>query len=152
MKKFLICFVAILVFFNLTGCESSSEDSNNKNTPSSEEKNTKKNQYELDKAFKFDGLEITISSQYEFTTLDNEFSDYYNSTVVKVPVTVKNLKDETHSLNMFYINWLGSTGTEVENFSAYFDDAVEYAGDLRTGASYTKYFYFLYDGDGTIHY
>ena len=29
------------------------------------------------------------------------------------------------------------------------DDTVDYAGDLRSGASYTKYLYFLYDGNGT---
>lgn len=149
MRKLLICFVAILICFNLTGCESSNSNNSDSKIPNNEEKvDSKNNQYSLDKAFKFDNLEVTISSNYEFTTIDNEYSEYNGATVIKVPVTVKNLKDETHSLNTFYVNWFGSAGTEVETFEFYFDDSVDLAGNLRTGASYTKYFYFLYDGNG----
>ena len=50
---------------------------------------------------------------------------------------------------MFYYSLFGSQGTELDGVSAYFDDTVDYAGDLRSGASYTKYLYFLYDGNGT---
>lgn len=42
----------------------------------------------------------------------------------------------------------GSKGTELKTVSAYFNDCVDHAGNLRTGSSYTKYFCFLYDGDG----
>ena len=149
MKKVLVCIVAILVCFSLTGCEDSN-NSDNLKVPNNEEKtNSKNNKYALDKVFQFDDLEINISSSYEFTNIDNEYSEHNGATVVKVPITVKNLKDETHSLNTFYVNWFGSKGTEVETFEFYFDDSVDLAGELRTGASYTKYFYFLYDGDGT---
>ena len=71
------------------------------------------------------------------------------STVVKVPITVKNLSSETHSLNMFYYSIFGSKGRELDSVSSYFDDSVDFAGELRNGASYTKYLYFLYDGNGT---
>ena len=73
---------------------------------------------------------------------------YDGKTVVKLPITVKNIKDETHSLNMFYYSIFGTEGIELDSLSAFFDDAVDYAGDLKNGGSYTKYLYFLYDGDG----
>ena len=50
---------------------------------------------------------------------------------------------------MFMYTIYNSSGTEAEDVDSYFDDAVDFAGDLRSGASYTKYLYFLYDGDGT---
>ena len=62
---------------------------------------------------------------------------------------MKNNKDENHNLNMFYYKTFGSQGTELDDISAYFDDEVGWAGELRPGASYTKAFYLLYDGDGT---
>ncbi len=38
---------------------------------------------------------------------------------------------------------------QLESAAPYFDDVIDYTGDLRSGASYTKYFYILYDGNGT---
>jgi hypothetical protein len=65
-----------------------------------------------------------------------------------MPITIKNLKNKTHKLNMFDFKLFGSKGTQLDFVSAYFDDSIDFAGDLRPGASYTKYFYFSYDGDG----
>lgn len=107
-----------------------------------------KTNYGFNETFIFDDLEITIGSNYTFTKVDNRYSDYHNKTVIKLPITVKNLSSETHGLNMFYYDIYGSYGTEVKKLSTYFDDTVDFAGDLRSGASYTKYLYFLYDGNG----
>ena len=49
---------------------------------------------------------------------------------------------------MFYYDVYGSQGTEVKSLNSYFDENIDDAGDLRSGASYTKYIYFLYDGNG----
>lgn len=155
MKKILFIVVCCLC---LCGCEDSNKTNinntfkeNNNSDTTQQEKETKTNNSKpaLDKAFNFDDLEITIGSSYSFVAIDNHYSEHHNSSVVKLPVTIKNLKDETHSLNMFYFNLFGSKGTELDNIASYFDDSIDYAGDLRTGASYTKYFYLLYDGDGT---
>lgn len=105
--------------------------------------------YSLGETFKFDELEITFGTEIGFSKVNNRYSDYNGKTVVKLPITVKNLKKETHGLNMFYYNFYGSQGTEVKDLGNYFDNDVAYAGDLRSGASYTKYVYFQYDGDGT---
>ena len=104
--------------------------------------------YSFNEKFKFDDLEIKIGSNYSFDTVKNSFSEYNNKRVVKLPVTVKNLSTETHNLNMFFYSIFGSKGTEMDSLGAYFDNDVNFAGKLRSGASYTKYMYFLYDGNG----
>lgn len=108
----------------------------------------KKKVYGYNETFEFDNLEITIGEKLVFKKVDNRFSDYNGKTVVGIPFTVKNLNQETHSLNMFYYKVFGSVGTEIETVNSYFKDNLDYAGDLRPNASYTKYTYCLYDGDG----
>lgn len=148
MKKLLLIMLCCLC---LSGCTSTNNETpNNAQTNETENNNsTESTDYSVNKAFTFDELEITISDDYDFDTIDNIYSEYDNQTVIKVPVTVKNLKDETHSLNMFYYSFFGSQGTELDSVASYFDDSIDFAGDLRKDASYTKYFYILYDGDGT---
>ena len=102
----------------------------------------------LGDTFTFDDLEITLGKDLSFTEIKNEYSEDYGKPVVRIPITVKNLKEETHGLNMFYYKAYGANGTKLSNVAIYFDDNVDFAGDLRTGASYTKYLYFLYDADG----
>lgn len=132
---------------NNTGTNTSTNNSSTADNSSNNSSN--KNTYGFNETFEFDNLEITIGSDYTTTTVSNQFSEHNGSTVVKVPITVKNLSSETHSLNMFYYSIFGSKGTELDSVSSYFDDSVDFAGELRNGASYTKYLYFLYDGNGT---
>ena len=129
--------------------ENSSINNSTENNNSSNTATTTKKSYSYNETFEFDDLEITIGSNYTFTTVDNKYSEHYQKTIVKLPITIKNIKDETHSLNLFYYNIFGSNGTEVDSLWTWFDDSVESAGELRSGASYTKYLYFEYDGNGT---
>lgn len=151
MKKLLLTFLCCLT---MCGCVNNSDASDdNYNKPNNAQQNASdkgetKTKPVLNKPFIFDDLEITISDSYTFDIIKNQFSEYNNNSVIKIPVTIKNLKDETHSLNMFYFSLFGSKGSELHRVSAFFDDSVDSAGDLRTGSSYTKYFYILYDGDG----
>ncbi|MBR1884475.1 MAG: hypothetical protein IJ809_06080 [Clostridia bacterium] len=150
----LIIILLIIIIPSGSNNEQSSADNNgynnyNNSGNSNNVSNVKnKKVYGFNEKFIFDKLEITIGNNYEFTILDNQFSEYNNSQVVKLPITVKNISNDTHGLNMFYYKIYGSRGTEVNNFSSYFDECIEYAGDLRSGAEYTKYLYFLYDGNG----
>ena len=103
----------------------------------------------IDKAFEFDGLEITVGSNYEFAVVDNEYSDYNGATAVRIPITVKNISADFNSLNPFYFKVIGSQGTDVDSLDSYFEDDITWnAGDLRPEASYTRYMYIVYDGDG----
>lgn len=166
-KIILIALIIISIIVFIISISSGSTDdkknnSNNNNTNSSTNANTndntnsnintesnKKNTYGLNETFTFDELEITLGSEVTYTKVNNKYSDNHGKSVVKIPVTIKNLKDETHSLNMFYYKAFGSKGTQLDTLGYYFDNSVDEAGDLRSGASYTKYFYLLYDGDGT---
>lgn len=112
--------------------------------------NPEKKEIGFNESFIFDELEIKILSEYTFTKVDNKFSDDYGKSIVKLPIYVKNLADETHGLNMFDYEIYGPNGIKIDNDNTYFDDeSIDYAGDLRSGASYTKYVFFPYDGDGT---
>ncbi len=151
MKKIIVVTFFSLFLLVITGCDSNTQNSNSDVDDNSNTQTVDQTKYSLDNAFKFDGFEITVGSTIEFVTVNNEFSDYNNSTAIKVPVTVKNVSTETGSLNMFYYKFFGSQGVQVEELDSYFDDSVDYAGELRPNASYTKYFYFLYDGNGDYY-
>lgn len=101
--------------------------------------------------FEFDGLEITFGTDIKSATLVNQFSDLDGSDVIVVPMTIKNTSNETHGLNMFYYSIYGSSGTSAKDVSAYFDNDVAYAGDMRSGASLETYMHILYDGDGDYY-
>lgn len=147
-KKVLSIFAIVAFATLMCGCVSDEIDKELKKIDDAIE-TEKDKKYSLGETFTFDDLEITLGDKITFTKVKNQFSEHNKKSVVKVPITVKNVKDETHSLNMFYYKRYGSQGVELDDVSAYFDDSVDYAGDLRTGASYTKYLYLLYDGDGT---
>lgn len=157
MPTYLVVIISVVVFIIIVGIigSISSTDSYDKNDVTNYDGKTttttvsKKKVLGFGDTFIFDDLEITIGSDIIFDTIKNQFSDNNGSTVVGVPITVKNLKEETHSLNMFYYDVFGSSGTEVDTVNSYFKDTLDFAGELRYNATYTKYTYFLYDGDGT---
>ena len=155
-KKWWFWVIAAILLLGVAGALSgnntdnrTSDNSNGGNSTSNVSEKATSN-LSLGSTFKFYDLEITIGSDYSFATLSNQFSDKDGYSVIKLPVSVKNLKSETHSLNMFYTKVFGSKGVELDDISAYFSDAddINFAGELRSGASYSKFFYFLYDGNG----
>lgn len=156
-KKILSVFLIGILSFGLVGCGSDTGDNsadNSNNTTTNEgtdgsTNETKNKKYGLGDTFTFDGMELTFDTTYSFVTVDNEYSEYNGQSVIKLGVNVKNVSSETSSLNMFYYTLFGSQGTELESVTAYFDDSVDFGGDLRPDASYKKYFYILYDGNGT---
>ena len=152
MKKFLsVVFSLFLVFtftFSLTSCDLSSD--NGENTGDSDSSSKTKNAYTYGESFKFDNLQITLASEATFTTVDNEFSDYYECDIIRIEATVKNLSSSSHSLNMFYFKCYAPNGNELDGVDTYFDDSLGWnAKDLASGASYTKAFYLPYLNDGT---
>lgn len=155
--KIVLIVLLVLVIIGVIGGsgndENKAENDNSSENPSTQTAqnvtNNSEEKYTLGDTFVFDDLEITLGNECSFVTLENQFSEHNNADVVRIPITVKNLKDTTHSLNMFYIKVFGSQGTELDDVSSYFsEDCVEFGGELRSGSSYTKYLYFLYDGDG----
>ena len=102
----------------------------------------------LGSTFEFDDLEITIGTDITWLEVDNEFSDNHGETVFRLPITVTNLSDETNGFNMFFMTRFGSNGTQLDSISAFFDNDIDWAGEMRSGATMEAYMHILYDGDG----
>ena len=112
-----------------------------------------KTSFTLGETFRFDDLDLTFTSDFLYTKVDNQFSEHYNKKVLGIPVKMTNKKSSAHSLNIFYYECYGPKGTKLNNPSAYFDEAtsVDWGGDLLSGATATRYMYCLYDGDGSYN-
>lgn len=140
MKKFLNSLVFVFMGFSilllLTGCTTNSDEQNEKTV------------YKPGETFVFDNFELSIGSDVTFETIKNEFSEHNGKEVIKVPVNVKNIGEDSRNLNMFYYKCYGSQGIELDDAASFFDDSLDYAASLKNGASYTRYVYYLYDGDG----
>lgn len=158
-----ICNILLvgIIATGITGCRNSNDLNDNYNNSSTNNNSNnstnisvnnpttnKINKYSLGDTFVFDGLEFTFDTTYSFVTIENRYSEYNGRSVIKLGVNVKNISSEKNHLNMFYYDLFGSKGTELNGVSSYFDNNIDYAGDLKPNASYKTYFYILYDGDG----
>lgn len=145
-----LIFIVVLAVFALAVIIAvSSNNGTNTEKPFTTSTTSPKNKsYGLGDTFTFDGFTITIGTNYSFSTIDNHYSDYNGRYVIALPVTVTNNNSETSNLNMFYYNFFGSKGTQLPGVSSYFEDSLDFAGGLRSGAKYTKNMYILYDGNG----
>lgn len=99
----------------------------------------------------FDDLEITIGDSIKWVKLDNQFSDHDGADVAELPITVKNLSDETHGLNMFFYSFYGPDGTKLDTVFSYFENDAFSAGDMRSGATQQTFFHILYTSDGDYY-
>lgn len=102
-------------------------------------------------SFVFQGLRITISPEYSFTTIDNKYDDNFGSEVIVIPATVANVSDETKYLYSGDVKMFGSAGTALDTVHLLFDDGDDIFNDLRKGASLNGNFYLIYDGDGDYY-
>ena len=150
MKKIIALTLAFMLAFTLAACGGSSNTQNDSAPPAQEAEQT--DAPNKDKTFgdlvEFDDLEIIFSNEIEWSSVENQFSDQNGMDVFLVPVTIKNMKSETHGLNMFYYTQFGSKGTKLAGVGSYFDNEIGDAGDMRSGAVQEVVMAFLYDGDG----
>ena len=103
----------------------------------------------LGDTFTFDGFEITLGKDITYSVIENQFSEHNGKEAIRVSATIKNNNSETDSLSSLDYKFYGSKGTELSSVGYYFsEDSVTAAGELRSGASYEKAFYLIYDGDG----
>lgn len=103
--------------------------------------------YGFGESFIFDNLAIKFKDDYEFITVEDEYPEYSGKSILKLPLTITNLSDEDYRLNILYYNVNNSLGTSVKNLNVYFDNNIDYANRLKSGESYTKYMYFIYEND-----
>ena len=139
MKKIICGFICTLLVLTLLGCSS-------KKVGSVE---YVQNKYSTDSTFVFDDLEITISSNISFAETNDLLYKDDSEKVLKIPITIKNLKGSNHGLNIFYVSGYSPSGNYAEDYSTKFDDSYFYANQLSSGESTTTYLYYLYEGNGT---
>ena len=109
------------------------------------------NKKELDELynFEFDDLKIIILNDIKFYTLDKEYDIDYGKEIVSLPLVIKNLKEESHHLSMFYYTIKSPNGIKLESKAQYYNNSVDYAENLKQNEEYTKYLYFTYENNGT---
>ncbi|NLJ79072.1 MAG: DUF4352 domain-containing protein [Tissierellia bacterium] len=149
-KVFLITLLFVIMSLILVACGSESTDADVSDEEISDGGEGNET-LTFGDTFEFDGFEIEMGSDYSFDVVDNEFSDHDGESVAVVPVTVTNKSGETNSFNMFFYTIFNSSGTEAESIMAYFDNSLEFMGDLRDGATGEANIYILYDGDGDYY-
>lgn len=110
-----------------------------------------KTTYKLGETFRFNDLDLTFSKEYMPLVIKNRFSEKNNAKVIGLPVTITNKKNEKHFLNSFLYDVYGPNGSALDSAAAFFEDSVDFSKQLLPGASYTKYIYLMYDGDGTYN-
>jgi predicted small secreted protein len=164
-KRILVSILALMLAFTLAACgngNSATTDGVGNNTapPSTSGNNTATETVDptptptpsKEKTFgdliEFDDLEIVFGNEIEWTAVSNQFSDKDGMDVFLVPITIKNTKGETHGLNMFYYTLYGSHGTKLDGVGSFFDNDVDSAGNMRSGATVQAVMAFFYDGDG----
>jgi len=102
----------------------------------------------LGDTFVFNDLEITFGEEFGWTTVTSQFSDNYGDDVFYLPISITNLRDETHGLNTFAVNHFGSEGTSQTLFFGGFNFDADWGSNMRPGVTQECHMYFLYDGDG----
>ena len=148
---FMIGFSSVKDLINYTGTDIDNykdnydyNDDYDTDTDSKEESKT----VNAGEMFEFSNMQITIGTDYTFTTLNSSNSTKNGMILVKLPITVKNLSNDENHLNMFYSNIYDPSDKKLTKQSSYFDDTIDSADDLKSGESYTKYYYFEYTTDG----
>lgn len=100
----------------------------------------------------FNGMEITPKTESASLVLDEkEYSDHYQEKVIVYPLVIKNVGNETNSLNHYFAHYYGSQGKEMDMLYFDFDDGFDIYTSLRPGASIEGNFYMLYDGNGDYY-
>ena len=146
VSAFIVGFSSVKDSTDYTGTDIDNYDYDDDYDNDSKEESTTVNAGEV---FEFSNMQITIGTDYTFTTLNSSDSTKNGMTLVKLPITVKNLSNDENHLNMFYSNIYDPSDKKLTKQSTYFDDTIDYADDLKSGESYTKYYYFEYTTDGT---
>lgn len=102
--------------------------------------------------FEFDGFDITFAPEYEFTKIDNQFSELDGHDIIAFSITITNKSGATKSLNMFYFSMFLPDGTQADNCSSYFmEDDITWAGEMRDGATLNSKMHVPYSEDGTYY-
>ena len=103
---------------------------------------------ELEETFEFDQLEMVFGTEVTWDTIENSFSDHDGEAVFRVPLTITNLSEEAHGLNMFAYVQVGPVGERLDLVSSFFESDVDWSDEIEPGETQETYMHFLFQGDG----
>jgi len=108
-----------------------------------------KKELTLGDTFKFDGLEITFGTDVRIVIHESNSIFDMNKTkeVVRVPIAVKNIKEESNALKRWDLTFFGPQGIEIEDMSRHFSDNIK-NDNIRSSVEIYYSLYFLYEGNG----
>lgn len=102
---------------------------------------------------RFNDLEIGIGKQdsIQLIRVTNQRSKYFSKTVIKVPVTIKNMSSKPQSLIQPYYSFYAPKGDKLQDLSNEYMDYGEanWTGDIEPGKSVDAFFYILFTTPGT---
>lgn len=168
MKKVIVTMLALAMCLSLVACgndekqteselesekpQSAEPATNQEETAKSDDETVTSKELTYDDEFEFDGYTVVFSPNYSFDKVSNQYSDLNNSDVVVFTLTVTNNNTETGMINPFYISLFGTSGSELDDCSAYFDNDLLFGtGKIRSGATADATLHALYDGDGDYY-
>ena len=105
-------------------------------------------EFNLGDTFIFDDLEITISDEIEWSTINARWSEHHRERYFSLPVTITNVGDESNSLG-WGTSIFGPNGVELDVITFIIDvDDITRTGDIRPGATLESFLNVLFDGYG----
>lgn len=121
---------------------------------------TNKDFVTYDDTFVIDDLEITLYSDVEFVSIgkfiNKIFKDIGSSSAIKIPITITNLKNETHRLewNSFYAYGPKNQSLTDINYNYIFRSYPILRDFLNSGETMEAFLFLPYNGNGnyTIHF
>lgn len=93
-----------------------------------------------------DGYKINFTGEYVFSVIDNQFSKWNNTPVIKIAANIENVSSK-YKYCVLYCNVIDPNGNEVENLDAYFDDGIV-GKEIEKGNVSKRYFVIPYTVDG----
>lgn len=103
----------------------------------------------LGSTFTFSDLEITVGTELSFDKVDNQFSEQHKATVVVLPLSVKNIDDESNGLSSLTYTFYNPDGVELTGVDHLFEgNGFTEGWKIRPGATKEVELQFLYEEDG----
>lgn len=96
--------------------------------------------------FELDGYKVNITGEYEFSVVDNQFSEDDGTPVIKIAAAVENVSSK-YDFCMLYCTITDPNGDKSNSLDSLFDDGIMLK-KIGIGSTFKGYFVIPYTGDG----
>ena len=102
----------------------------------------------IEDEFELDGFKVKFTGEYEFSTVENQFSEWNGKPVIKVAANIENVSSE-YDYFMLYCSITDPNGEKIDDLDAYFDDGIfNFMNQIQKGSPTKGYFTIPYTVDG----